>query len=367
MSAIAVNNFRALRRFLQGKGVNLRENFATVDVYSGVAIPGMDKDDIIISVLNMTDLTDVGSQINRAVKASREFGSANSRITFTARVAGASGNKIRVSYVNDQVQFESGVAQPAIVNVVNTESGGVIYTDIVVHMALNTSGTVDTTDTTGGNTANAIRAAVLTQADAPGHPRAADIVDVTIANGSGVTHVTAMAATVLQNGADDSQHGATADTLTDAEGLVWTERFPRDDDPDGRVIRVAYDGTTQLGLFSKDPYVTVTVDSSNRVVITIVLGTDDAGALNTTRNQVAQMVMDSYRQRTSAVGDSGVAGGPQGAADFVSVAYPNDTTVCANHAASSLTGGSTNGGFVLATTPEDVTGDVVKVLWLTAR
>jgi hypothetical protein len=224
---------------------------------------------------------------------------------------------------------------------------------------------VDTTDgATAPNSANMVRAAVLTQADAPGHPRAADIVDATIDNGTGQTHVTAMSATVLQNGADDSQHGATADTLTDSEGLVWTERFPQGDDPDGRVISVQY---VDPGLASQDAYATVTITSANKVLIQIHLATDISSVITTTRNQVAQMVMDSYRQKTSAAGDNGVAGGPQGPADFVTVAYPNDATVVAAHAAADLTGGSDDGGFDLATTPQDSTGNKVKVAWITSH
>jgi hypothetical protein len=344
---ITTDNLRKLRRVLQGHGVNFRETLGDVDSYSVVSVAGLRKDDVIISVLDMTDLVDVGAQIIRAVAASREFGSSNSRITFTARKAGVQGNKIRVAYLNDQVQSVAGATEPLRVTVENTLSSGTLYTDVKVHLALKTDGTVDTTATSGPNSANAVRAAVLTQADAPGHPRAADIVDVTIANGSGVTYVGTMAATVLQNGADDSQVGATPDTLTDAEGLVWTERYP--------------------GAASRDAYITVTETSAGKVLIDVHLATDGSSTITTTRNQVAQMVEDSYRRKTSAVGDDGAAGGPQGAADYVSVAYPDDATVVSAHAAADLTGGSTDGGFTLSTSPHDSGGNVVKVLWVSVH
>jgi hypothetical protein len=312
----------------------------------------------------MTDLTDVGAQIIRAVAASKEFGSSNARITFTARKAGVQGNLIKVAYLNDQVQSAAGFAEGMKVTVDNNADGTVT---INVHLALKTDGTVDTTASGGPNSANAVRAAVLEQADAPGHPRAADLVDVTIANGSGVTYVGTMSATAISTGtagANDSQHGATADTLTDAEGLVWTERHPQSDDPDGRTISIQY---VDPGAASQNAYLAVTVTSANKVLIQVFLATDGSSVITTTRNQVAQLVEDSYRQQTNNVGDSGVAGGPQGPADYVSVAYPNDTTVVAAHAAADLTGGSLNGGFSLSTSPEDVSGDVVKVLWVSGH
>ena len=358
---ILTNNIRKLRRILQGKGINLRETIADADAYSAVSVPNLRADDIIVSVLDMQDLVDVGAQINLAVAASREYGSSNARITFTAREAGAKGNLIKVAYVNDQVQSDAGFAQPIKVTVDNNADGTVT---INVHLALNTSGMVDTTTPSGPNSANAVREAVLQQADAPGHPRAADLVDVTIANGSGVSYVGTMSATALQNGADASQHGATPNTLTDAEGLVWTERFPQSDDPDGRVISIQY---VDPGMANATSYLTVTVTAANKVLIQIHLDTDVNAVITTTRNQVEQLVEDSYRQLTSNVGDSGVAGGPLGPTDYVKVAYPNDGTVVAAHAAADLTGGSTNGGFSLATSPHNSSSHALKIMWVSSH
>ncbi len=63
------DNLRRKRRFLQGRGVNLRETIVlsgAVYVDDRIVVPGLHDDDDIVSVLNMTDLVDVTGYLDDA-------------------------------------------------------------------------------------------------------------------------------------------------------------------------------------------------------------------------------------------------------------------------------------------------------------
>jgi hypothetical protein len=106
------DNFRKHRRFVQGRGVNLHETLVdgVSDPYpygtSRIAVPGLYADDAIVSVLNMTGLTDLtgyldddfdqGPAVAKYVSAFTDaYADGNFRLV--AKTAGADGNSITIA------------------------------------------------------------------------------------------------------------------------------------------------------------------------------------------------------------------------------------------------------------------------------
>lgn len=106
------DNFRKHRRVLQGRGVNLRETIVdgVSDPYpygtSRVTVPGLHSDDAIVSVLNMTDLTDLTGYLDDDFDQGPAFAAfasasadpyADGNFRLVARAAGADGNSITIA------------------------------------------------------------------------------------------------------------------------------------------------------------------------------------------------------------------------------------------------------------------------------
>jgi hypothetical protein len=91
-------NLRAMKRYLQGRGINLRQTIVDGEA-TGVRIPvpGLKADDKIISVINFTDGNDISGYLATLnTKASLTLFSADKGLRFTARQPGVLGNEINV-------------------------------------------------------------------------------------------------------------------------------------------------------------------------------------------------------------------------------------------------------------------------------
>jgi hypothetical protein len=209
------DNLRYFRRWLQGKGVNLRETIVSVDAYADVRItvPGLHDDDRIVSVLNLTDGVDVtGDLDDDGVQASREYGSSDARFTVTALKGGSQGNHIAL-----KAAAGTGISSPLTVTFGDRDAlfgttGHPGDTGILVTLATNTGGTLDTTDPDGPNSAKNVRVAILDAQEE--QLRSEAIVDVTIENGNGEDPVGAISATALTGGAEFKQGPSTASLVT---------------------------------------------------------------------------------------------------------------------------------------------------------
>lgn len=150
------DNLRYFRRWLQGRGVNIRETLVTVDAYADVRIvvPGLHDDDKVISVLNMTDLVDVtGDLDDGATAASRVI----QNLTFTALAKGLEGNKIGVAAWQGLSAYN---ATDRISAPLSVKFSG---ETITVYLATDGSG-VALTD--GSNSATKVRNAILAEQEA---------------------------------------------------------------------------------------------------------------------------------------------------------------------------------------------------------
>lgn len=347
---ILTDNFRKERRRLQGGGVNLRQTIVTAgafDVYEDattIPVPALKAEDTLISVLDLTDLTDIGDDVVRALAAelTTSLTGANNDLVYTARKAGEAGNDIYVEYV------DPGTADAVLsVAVSNEVILGALRALITVNLATDGSSVIT-------STAAEVRAAVLQQADAPGHPLAADLVDVENApanDGSGV--VTAMAASALTGGANDSQRNGTAATVTiftlDKQ-IVWTARKPG---AAGNNIDIEY---VDPGTANAELSVEVTRDADGSVHIVVNLATDGSSVITTTAADAQDAVEDS----------AGTPGGPHGAADFVSASLGSGdgSTLLTATGPTALAGGSDDGSFKVT---GNVSVDQIMVTWLTHK
>lgn len=255
-------NLRALRRYLQGRGVDIRETIVTsAAVYAAdrITVPGMHDDDKIVSVFNMTDLVDVtGDLDDEGDAAAVTVFSANKGIIFTALKPGTEGNKIYV-----KAAAAPGASLPLSVDIGAYDTlipgtGHAGKTVILVNLATNGS-SVALTD--GSNSAAKVRVAILNAMEVPagGGGRLVDV-DLT---GSGVTDWTAQAVTPLVGGADFKQGPSFASLRTALSpytnaDILYTARKRG---ADGNDITVTYTagGALAVGVAGTDITVTYVV------------------------------------------------------------------------------------------------------------
>jgi hypothetical protein len=221
------DNFRRKRRYLQGRGVNLRETIVVGSPYedraagSRIAVPGLRSDDDVVSVINMDDLVDVTGYLDLgSLAASKTIPdtSANKDITFTALQKGSDGNLIYVkAAAAPEANAPLSVTIGAYDAVLGT-TGNAGKTAILVNLATGSNGAALTT---GANDAGLVRAAVLAAQEAMVGEA---IVDVAL-DGDGTTDWDAVGPTALAGGADFDQGPAAASVDTAIAGDNNDVRF----------------------------------------------------------------------------------------------------------------------------------------------
>lgn len=313
-----IDNFRYFRRFLQGRGVNLRMTIAAGDPVTPVspytderiAVPGLHSDDRVIAVFNMTDLVDVTGYLDDgAKKATLDVFSTNKGITFTARQKGTLGNKINVV-----AAAAAGNSLPLSVviggrDAVLGTTGHPGETVIQVNLATNSSG-VALTD--GSNSAQLVMAAVdLAQS----HPAQEVIVDMVL-DGNGTTDWTAAGIAPLAGGADFDQGPLAAilqtalSPYTNAD-ILYTARKKG---ANGNNITIAY--TAGSPTDGHKPTITV---STNDIVVTYLVGTTTAkdviDAINGNKDASALVLATPIRYGTGSEGSAGEGSDTTGVID----------------------------------------------------
>lgn len=210
------DNLRYFRRSLQGRGVNLRMTVIDPAPYaysigSRLTVPGLHSDDRIVSVIDLTDDTDVTGRLDDGDKqAALTVFSANKGIIFTAIKAGLEGNKIDVvaaAAAGNSLPL-SVVIGPRDVVLGTTGHNG--RTVIQVNLATDASGVALTTSV---NSASLVLAAIL---DAQEALIGDAIVDLAL-TGSGVTAWTAQAIVPLVGGSDFDMGPLAASLVTDLD------------------------------------------------------------------------------------------------------------------------------------------------------
>jgi hypothetical protein len=334
-SRLYSDNFRRKRRYLQGRGVNLRETIVVGSPYedraagSRIAVPGLHTDDDIISVINMDDLVDVTGYLDLgSVAASLAVFSTNKGLVFTALQKGADGNLLYVKAAADPVASAplSVTIGPYDAVLGTTGNGG--KTVILVNLATNGSG-VALTD--GTNDAALVRAAILNAQQAM---HGENFVDVALA-GDGTTDWSATGPTAFTGGADFDQGPAAASVDTAIAGDNNDVRFTaRAKGVDGNDI------TVDLNTGGA-PGAAVAVSGTMPNIVVTVVATEST----------AQEVVDAVNAHAGA-----------SALVIATLAPGNDGTgIVAATSALPLVGGL-DGGIQLTETSSGIN---LKVLWLT--
>lgn len=173
---ITTDNLRKFRRYLQGRGVNVRK--ALVDGANGsgspvrVAIPNLKDDDAITSFIDLTTPADASAAIAMEKNANVSVFATTKGVKYTSRLPGVAGpgaTEVRIKYT------DTNVADDPLVVTVENQAGGIVLID--VQLEQNSSAVIVTT-------AAEARAAVLQNQDA------AKIVDAALV-GDGTTVLTA--------------------------------------------------------------------------------------------------------------------------------------------------------------------------------
>lgn len=263
------DNLRALKRYLQGRGINLRQTIVTSDaVYAAdrIALPGLKSDDKIISVINWTDGNDLSGAIDdEGEAATLTVFSANKGIIFTAAKPGEEGNKIDV-----QARAAQGASLPLSVDIGDRDtllgtSGNAGRTLILVNLATDGSSVALTT---GENDASKVERAII---DAMGVPAGGNGQIVTMEQtGDGTTDWTAQAIVPLVGGESFDQGPAKASLVADMSPYddANVRYEARVAGAEGNDITVAY---TAGGALAVD----VTGDPGD-IVVTYVVGVTTA-------------------------------------------------------------------------------------------
>lgn len=270
------DNLRKKKRFLQGKGVNLRETIVTGSVYAEdrITVPGLHDDDPIISVIDMDDVDDVTGYLDDdGDEALLDVFSGNKGITFTARKGGAAGNKVYVKAAADPSPSAPLSVVIGAYDVVLGTTGNPGKTAILVNLATDSGGVALTTSV---NSAANVRAAVLD------NQAAAKVVDAAL-DGTGATAWTATGPTPLAGGTDFKQGPSTAHFDTAISGANNDVRYSaRKSGAAGNSITVDYvlGGALAVDVTGTDIVVTV-IDlvTTARQVVDAVNGKPAASAL----------------------------------------------------------------------------------------
>lgn len=280
-SVAYTENLKKLRRFLQGRGVNLRNTIVASDaVYAAdrVVVPGLHDDDAIISVLNLTDLVDATGYLDiEGDRATVTVFTVNKGIVFTAVQPGPDGNKINV-----QARAALGNSLPLSVQIGPRDSilgttGHAGETLIMVNLATDSGGSALTD---GSNDAILVKAAIE---DAQGHPAQERIVDMEL-TGDGSTDWTAQAIVPLTGGASFKMGPSKASLITALSPYEDADvRYvAREGGDQGNDITVAYaaGGALAVGVITKAITVTYVVGVTTAQQVMDAVNADaDASAL----------------------------------------------------------------------------------------
>lgn len=282
-SRLYQDNLRKMRRYLQGRGVNLRQTIVDGVVYADerITVPGMHADDVVIGVMNLSDLNDATGYLDDGqAKASLKLysGVSNKEITVTALRKGTEGNKIYV-----KVAAAPGNSLPLSVTIgaydtVLATTGHPGKTAILVNLATNVSG-VALTD--GTNSAKKVAEAIV---NAQSFPIGDAIVDAVASNGSGSVDATATGPTALTGGTDFNQGPTFASLRTALSPYTKADikYVARKRGVAGNSITVAYTagGSLAVGVISSAITVTYVVGVTTAAdVIAKVNATKAAAAL----------------------------------------------------------------------------------------
>lgn len=269
------DNVRALKRYLQGRGINLRQTIVVSDaIYAAdrITLPGLQTEDKIISVINWSDGNDVTGDLDESGEsATLTVFSANKGIIFTAAKSGVEGNKIDVKAL-----AAAGASLPLSVDITTLATGRTL---IQVNLATNAS-SVALTD--GSNSALKVERAII---DAMGVPAGGNGQIVTMAQtGSGVTDWTAQSILPLAGGSSFDQGPAKASLVADMDpyedaNVRYEARVAGDA---GNDITVAYTagGALAVGVTVNDIVVTYVVGVTTAADVIAAVNADaDASAL----------------------------------------------------------------------------------------
>lgn len=284
-SRLYQDNFRAMRRYLQGRGVNLRQTIVTSSaVYATdrIVVPGMHADDKVISVIDWTDGNDATGYLDvDGTKATLSVFATNKGINFTAVKAGPEGNKIYV-----KAQAAAGNSLPLSVTIGDYDTvlgttGHPGKTVILVELATNGAGAALTD---GTNSAAKVLVAIIDAMETqPAVGGNGHIVDVALA-GNGSTDWTATGPTALSGGAVFNQGPAVASLRTALSpytnaDIKYTARARG---ANGNNITVAYTagGALAVGVTGTDIVVTYVVGVTTAADVIAAVNADvDASAL----------------------------------------------------------------------------------------
>jgi len=326
-------NLRKFRRYLQGRGVNLRETIVSANAYADVRItvPGLHDDDAIISVINMTDMLDVTGYLDNGGEfATVDIFSTNKGIRFTALKAGTEGNKIYV-----KAAAAPGNSLPLSVaigayDVILGTTGNPGKTAILVSLATNSSGVALTT---GENDASLVFAAII---DAQEQMIGDAIVDLALL-GDGTTDWTATGPTALTGGTSFKQGPSTAKYVT-----AFTDPYA-----DGNVRYVA----RQAGAEGND----ITIEYTDGGALAVDVTTEAIVVTYVVGVTTAQDVVDAVNANADAAALV--------IASLASVDAPDG--LVETLAQTNLTGGADPGIQLSAATDSPLAAKSLKVLWLT--
>lgn len=267
---LKADNLRALRRYLQGRGVNQRTTVVDGVTYATdrITVPGMHSDDKVISIINLTDDVDVSGYLNvGGAKASVAVFTVNKGIVFTAVKAGLEGNKIDV----EAIANPDGASSPLAVVIGDRDTlkgttGHPGRTLISVRLATDASNVVLTTS--ANSAANVLVAVIDAMETQPAVGGNGHIVDVALA-GNGSTAWTTQAIVPLTGGASFDQGPKAAEVTTNLSPYTNADiRYvARKRGTVGNTISVAYAAGGALA---------VAVAGSNDITVTYVIGVTTA-------------------------------------------------------------------------------------------
>lgn len=319
------DNLRYFRRSLQGRGVNIRMTivdpqspYAPYEAGNRIAVPGLHSDDRIIAVLDLVGLMDnTGDLATGDATASHEYQSSDARFNVAALKAGTEGNNIYVQVDRKRDQKEAVlVSQPLSVdfgpydvvlqrNGVDVDSTGHSKKSmILVMLATDSTGTADTVDPNGPNSAKNVRAAILDAQEALVGDAS---VDVTFKNGNGEDPVVAAGAVALSGGTDFDMGPLAASLTTD---LDYTSPYfeqevkyvARQRGASGNDITIAY--TSGAPADGHKPTIGVTDDA---IVVTYLIGTTTAAdVIAAVNGNAAASLLVLASKAPGAVDDSGL-------------------------------------------------------------
>jgi hypothetical protein len=287
------NNLRKMRRYLQGRGVNVRMTMIDTSADSPytadsrLAVPGLHSDDVIIGLINWSDGVDITGYLDDGAKAaSRTI----QNLTITALDKGVEGNRIGVLATILDAQGAARISADLSVEFLGET--------ITVRLATDGTGTANTVSS-GPNSATNVRDAILDEQETL-HGDA--WVDVTGANASAWT---AFSVLLLQNGANFDQGPKTASLTTDLDD---TSPYVENSDiryvaqgpgKTGNDISIVYTAGIALAVAVSDEQITVTYVADTTTAADVV------AAVNASK--AASALVQASLPSPSGIGDGLIA------------------------------------------------------------